>query len=276
MLAPIRFRNERWPMYDTKTVLASIDHNAVYILALCGAAMLCNYIYFIEAAVRGFRDKAYPFSVFSTLFWLSGDGSVVLNYDVAFHVINHWYIKLFWVALVFTVMFELLYLYMILRFGRKELAPDMQQGPFVASVLGALVVMFFTYSFIKARIGDALVIDYFCLANLAGPMFNWYLIIRRGTRIATSTRIWVSYTLLVVFWSTALTLFFGSPFNSPEYLMLCALAIAASIAVTMKVRSLPAASDSARGEPDSALEDNARAWRPRTPEATHAASRPAH
>src|SRR5271170_1295953 len=99
-------------MYDTKTVLTSIDQNAPYILILCGGAMLFNYIYFIDAARRGLRDKVYPFSVFSTLFWLSGDGSVVLNYNLAFHVVNHWYLKLFWVALVFTVSFELLYLYM--------------------------------------------------------------------------------------------------------------------------------------------------------------------
>jgi hypothetical protein len=222
-------------VYDTKEVLASIDQNAVYILLLCGAAMAFNYIYFIDAARRGFRDKVYPFSVFSTLFWLSGDASVVLNYDLAFNVINHWYLKFFWVALCFTVMFELLYLSMILRFGRKEIAPELSQPQFVASVLGALVVMFFAYTFIKTRMGDTLVIDYFCLANLAGPMFNWHLISRRKSLAGTSPLIWVCYTALVVCWSTALMLFFGKPFASPEYLTIYALAAGGSLVVTLKV-----------------------------------------
>jgi hypothetical protein len=228
-------------MYETKAVLASIDQHAPYILALCGTAMLFNYIYFIDAARRGFRDKVYPFSVFSTLFWLSGDGSVVLNYDLAFHVVNHWYLKLFWVALVFTVSFELLYLSMILRFGRKEIAPEMEQPQFVATILGGLVLMFVTYSFIKARIGDTLVIDYFCLANLAGPAFGWQLVSRRKTRAGTSPLIWVCYTLLVVCWSAALILFFGKPFASPEYLTLYGMTIAACVVVALKVMRLPPA-----------------------------------
>jgi hypothetical protein len=226
-------------MYDTKEVLASIDRNAVYILVLCATAMLFNYIYFIAAARRGFRDKVYPFSVFSTLFWLSGDASVVLNYDLAFHVVNHWYLKLFWVALCFTVLFELLYLSMIIRFGRKELAPDMSQSQFVAIILGALAVMFIAYTFIKTRMVDTLVIDYFCLANLAGPVFGWHLITRRKTRAGTSTLIWICYTMLVICWSAALAFFFGKPFNSPEYLTLYGLAIAGSVIVTLKVMSLP-------------------------------------
>jgi hypothetical protein len=228
-------------MYDAEAVLAAIDHHAPPIVTLCAIAMVCNYIYFIDAARRGFQDEVYPVSVIATLFWLSGDGSVVLNYNLAFHVVNHWYLKAFWVALVFTVAFELLYLYMILRFGRKEIASDMSQPQFVAAVLGALAVMFMTYSFIKARVGDTLVIDYFVLANLAGPMFSWPLMSRRRTRAGTGPLIWICYTILVVSWSAALTFFFGKPFASPEYLTFYGVTILACVVVTMKVMSLPPA-----------------------------------
>jgi hypothetical protein len=150
-------------------------------------------------------------------------------------------LKLFWVALVFTVSFELLYLFMILRFGRREIADGLPQPRFVGAVLGGLVLMFVAYSFIKARMGDTLVIDYFCLANLAGPAFAWPLLARRKTRAGTSALIWVCYTGLVVCWSTALALFFGEPFASPEYLTLYAVTIAACVVVTRKVMRLPAA-----------------------------------
>jgi hypothetical protein len=222
-------------MYDTKEVLASIDQNAVYILLLCGAAMIFNYIFFIDAVRRALRDKVYPFSVFSTLFWLSGDASVVLSYDLAFHVLNHWYMKFFWGALCLTVMFELFFLSTILRFGRKEIAPELSQPQFVATILGTLVVTFFAYNFIKERMGDTLVIDYFCLANLAGPMFNWHLVSRRKNLAGTSPLIWICYTGVVTCWSTALMLFYGKPFASPEYLLIYALAFAGSLAVTFKV-----------------------------------------
>lgn len=228
-------------MYDTNTVLAAIDRNAVYILALCGAAMIFNYIYFIDAARLGFKDKVYPTSVFPTLFWLSGDGSVVLDPNLAFHVINHWYLKLFWGALCATVAFEILYLYMILRFGRKELAPNMSQPQYVAIVLGALVATFVAYSFIKSQMGDTLVIDYFCLANLAGPLFGWPLMVRRKTRAGTSVLIWVSYTMLVLCWSSALILFYGKPFASPQYLLLYLVTIAACAVALIQVIRLPPA-----------------------------------
>jgi len=228
-------------MYDTKLVLAAIDQNAPYILALCGLAMIFNYIYFIDAARLGFKDKVYPTSVFPTLFWLCGDGSVVLDYNLAFNVVNHWYMKLFWGALCLTVAFEILYLYMILRFGRKEIAPQMTQPRFVATVLGALVATFVAYNFIKSQMVDTLVIDYFCLANLAGPMFGLPLMVRRKTRAGTSPLIWFCYTMLVLCWSAALIFFYGKPFASPLYLTLYGVTIAASIVATVLVLSLPPA-----------------------------------
>ncbi|MET0546986.1 MAG: hypothetical protein ABWZ40_11810, partial [Caulobacterales bacterium] len=70
-------------MYETKAVLESIDRNAIPILALCGFAMACNYYYFFTAAMQGFKDKVYPLPVFGVLFWLCGDGSFVLDYNLA-------------------------------------------------------------------------------------------------------------------------------------------------------------------------------------------------
>ena len=88
---------------------------------------------------------------------------------------------------------------------------------------------------------DTLVIDYFCLANLAGPMFGWPLMLRRRTRAGTSPLIWICYTMLVVCWSAALMFFYGKPFASPQYLTLYAVTIAACVVALAKVLSLPPA-----------------------------------
>src|ERR1700730_19346401 len=111
------------PMYDPQQVLAAIDQHKWPILALCAFAMLCNYTWFIAAVRQGFRDRVFPIPMFCTFFWLAGHGSMVLRYDQWFNVYRHWYVELFWLALVFTVVCELVFLYMTLRFGREELLP---------------------------------------------------------------------------------------------------------------------------------------------------------
>jgi len=177
------------------------------------------------------------------LFWLSGDGSVVLDYDFAFNQSGHWYVKAFWFALTITVAFELLYFYMIIRFGREEIAPKMTQTQFTASMLGALVIMFVTYSFIKSHLNDPLFINYFNLANMAGPVFAWSLMSRRGGLAGTRPLVWINYAGVCIFWYIAVSLFYGTPFNTPQYLIYFAVNIIAAVAVAiraMRMSSAPA------------------------------------
>ena len=87
-------------MSDPLTVLQALDQNKYPVIALCGLAMIFNYIWFVLAVLRGFRDRVYPIPIFSTLFWLCGDGSGVLSYDLYFNVYHHWYLELFWIALI--------------------------------------------------------------------------------------------------------------------------------------------------------------------------------
>lgn len=228
-------------MYETQTVLASIDQHRWPILVLCSLAMICNYTWFFAAVFRGFRDKVYPIPVFCTLFWLCGDGSVVLDYDLAFNVLDHWYVKLFWCALTLTVACELVFLYMTLRFGRKELAPSLSQTQFTAVMLGGLAVMAVAWAFVKNLLNEDLFINYFHLANMAGPVFAWSLTSRRGSRAGTSPLIWIAYTLMVICWFSATALWFGEPFAAPLYLAFYAVVILSSAAMAVKViRTQPA------------------------------------
>lgn len=228
-------------MYDMNMVLSAIDKNAIAILSLCAAAMICNYIFFIAGALRGFRDKVYPFSVFCTLFWLSGDGSVVLDYDFAFNQSGHWYVKAFWFALTMTVIFEILYFYMIIRFGREEIAPKMTQTQFSASMVGALIITFVSYRLIKENLNDPLFINYFNLANMAGPVFTWALLSSRGNLLGTRPLVWINYAGVCIFWYIAVVLFYGAPFNTPLYLVFFAVNIIAALALAIRtLRMSPA------------------------------------
>jgi hypothetical protein len=232
-------------MYDPIQVLAAIDAHKWNIIALCGVAMLANYAYFISAVRQGFRDQTYPFPIFCTMFWLVGDASMVLSYDLCFNVYNHWYLKLFWGALCFTVMFELFFLYMILKFGRKELEPTWTQGQFNLLIGAGLLVAIIVWAFVKQNLHDPLFIIYFDLANMAGPMFFAANLIRRGSTQGTNALIWWCYVVLVASWSLACALWFGAPFDSPLFLALYAVTTAATAAVAVAITKMAARERSA-------------------------------
>jgi hypothetical protein len=227
-------------MYDPAAVLAALDANQGRVIALCGFAMLCNYTWFIAAVRCGLRDRVVPIPVFCVLFWLAGDASMVLRYELWFDVIDHWYVKLFWLALVLTVLCELVFLSMALRFGRAELAATLRQGQFTALLLAGLAVTWIAWEQIKRLIGDPLYIDYFHFANLVGPVFAAAQTLRRGTRAGTSPLIWAAYTAMVASWSLACALWFGPVFASPGRLLLYATSTLAAAAMTWLVIRLPA------------------------------------
>ena len=229
-------------MYDPNIVLASIDQNRWNILALCGFAMLCNYTYFVAAIRQGFRDRVYPVPIFCSLFWLVGDASMVLSYNLCFKVYNHWYLKLFWGALCITVVFELIFLYMILRFGREEMRPALSRLQFNSLIGGGLVVSATVWAFIKEGLGDPLFIKYFDLAVMAGPPFYAALLMRRGSTKGTNSLGTWAYTLMAASWYGATTLWFGAPFNSSTFIVfyVVSTASAAAVAITVGRRSTPA------------------------------------
>ena len=59
-------------MYDPHVVLAALDAHKTGVIALCGLAMVFNYIWFCQAVRAGFRDRAFPVPIVSVLFWLCG------------------------------------------------------------------------------------------------------------------------------------------------------------------------------------------------------------
>jgi len=233
-------------VYEIQPVLAALDANRWRVIGLCGLAMACNYTWFFAAVRQGLRDRVVPIPVFCTLFWLVGDASMVLRYELWFHEIDHWYVKLFWLALVLTVICELVFLRLTLRFGRKEYAPTLSQAQFTVLVLAGVVTMGIAWEAIKRWIGDPLYVNYFHLANVAGPAFAAPMVLRRGTRAGTSPLIWGAYTAMVASWFTATALWFGGAFATPGHLVLYAACTASAAGMTLLVARMPAPS---AGEP---------------------------
>ena len=223
-------------MYEPHAVLAAIDANRIAVIAFCGLAMVFNYIWFVLAARRGFRDRVFPVPLFSTLFWLCGDGTGVLSYDLAFHVYQHWYLELFWVALIFTVSFELLFIYMTLKFGRSELTPGFGRGGFGLLMAGAAAIFVVSWILLHPLLRDDLNITYFNLANMAGPIAYAGVIARRRSIAGTSSTIWSFYTAMSACWYYAQARYFGPEFRTPAMLAFFAVSLAASATMAVYVR----------------------------------------
>lgn len=243
-------------MYDPHTVLAALDANRTGVLTFCTLAMVFNYIWFTLAAIHGFRDKVYPVPLFSTLFWLCGDGTGVLSHHLAFTVYHHWYLEGFWYGLVFTVSFELLYIYMTVRFGQKELAPDSSRNGYLAMLVGAAAVFVMIWIYLKPILRDDLNIIYFNLANMAGPIAYASVLARRRSIAGTSSAVWINYTLMLACFYYAQATYFGPDFQTPTMIAFFIVNMLSSAALAVyiwKQERRLASADGTRLDPSSPL-----------------------
>jgi hypothetical protein len=228
-------------MYDGLQTLTAIDNHRVWILALCALAMVFNYIWFFAAYVIAWREKVYSVPIFCTLFWFAGDGTFVAHYNTWFHTYHHWYVELFWAALLFTVMFEVAYIVQAIRYGRKELLPSSTPRQFAALIVAGAVAAVIVWNFLWQSMGDPLGITYFCIANVALPLMYVGILMRRGSSAGTAPVVWWGYLGMITCWFTALTLFFGPEFRSFWFLAMWAVCTVAGVGVLVAVKRLPKA-----------------------------------
>lgn len=225
-------------LYDPNVVLAAMDENKAGVIVLCGAAMVFNYTWFYQAVRRGLRDRVYPVPIVNTLFWLCGDGTAVLRYDMYFNQYGHWYLQLFWLALILTVTFEIIYIAMTLKFGAKELAPDWSPAAFAGLFATGAVAFALTWAMVLRALPDDLNIIYFNIANMIGPLAMTGLLLRRRSNAGTSSAIWINYTLMLGCWYIAQATWFGPQFRTPAMLAFMLVNIMAAAGLAIYVRTL--------------------------------------
>ena len=207
-------------MYDAHQLLALIDQHKWPVLGVCALAMIGNYIFFIEAFRVARRDRIVTIPIFCTMFWFAHDLSFVYRFDVWFNQIDHWYVKLFWAALVLTVTFETIYLVQVLQYGRAELLPKASAVQFGLLVLAGQIGACVCWEAVKFVLNDPLYAGSFGIANLSYVLMGVALGVRRRSMAGQTPMIWVGYLILVVCWAGANTLWFGPAFRSPQWIML--------------------------------------------------------
>lgn len=204
-------------MYDVNTTLAHLDAHKWAIMGLCSFAMVFNYLWFFLALRKAKHDRLYSVPAFTTVFWLVGDSTFLFGFHDWFFKYKDWYPELFWVALIFTVLFELAFTRQLLLYGRAEIMPKGTQRQFTMAILLAIAVGEIVWWMVRHLIGDPLGITYFDLANVSGPIFAGALVIRRGHRGGQMPEIWLAYAAMAGIWFVAEWLWFGPAFRTAQY-----------------------------------------------------------
>jgi hypothetical protein len=66
--------------YDPQTTLNAISHNAVAVVVIGGLSIVAMFVFFVEGARMGQRDRVYPMALWMTALWWPHDGSYLLHF----------------------------------------------------------------------------------------------------------------------------------------------------------------------------------------------------
>jgi len=196
---------------------------------LCAVALVGNYIFWIENLRLGFRDRRYSMPVGSLFLFLPHDGTFVAMYPHWFHTIHHWFPELWWCGLCVTVMMELTFLVMLLKFGRAELAPRATQAQFTCIILFGLALSTIAWLALKSVMQDELFLVVFGLTIFWCVPFNFALMAARGSAVGQSRLAWCGFLLMPAFYWPA-TWILSTAFHSLTWNALGAACIAGGLA----------------------------------------------
>jgi hypothetical protein len=219
-------------VYEPRAFLDQVNTHALPILLICAGSMLANYTLFIESFRVSRRLKMVTMPVFCTLFWLVHDASYVIQYDKWFNGYDHWYTKLFWVALVLTVAWELAFTAQIVAYGREEFAPFLSPAQWRAAVLGAVVLSGGTWLVLKAYISDDLYVWTFGVALIAYPIFGLASMARRRSVRGFTPLQPAALTVMCLTWFTASIGWFGPEFRTWPWVLLAVLSTGSAAFMT--------------------------------------------
>ena len=172
-------------------------------LAFGALALICNFVYFGSAAYLGFKHRVYTMPLIGTLVFIPHDLHYLLMYDKWFNVYDHWFMQLFFAGLIVTNVLELIFLYQVLRWGRRELLPQASQRAYVALVLVALAGVSVAWVAVKSALGDELWFFSFGWTIWFCVPFVIPLMLRRGSAVGQSVTMWLAYTVMAMAWWAA-------------------------------------------------------------------------
>ena len=227
-------------MYDPATALRAIDTNTTAIMAYFLIVVAAAFAYFVIAFRLAVKQQVYvvPFIGAALFFW--HDLTFVLMYDKWFHVYDHWWVKMWWFALVGTVLFELAMIWQVYRYGHRELWPSLSRRTFGwMIVLGTLGIGAMWY-LIKSSMGDELFFITFVITAVFSVPLHTVIMSRRQSQAGQS--IAMQLATIVMLWFETLAFANVAPFfKTTPFLLFIAAYTLWPLANIWLIRRLPPA-----------------------------------
>jgi hypothetical protein len=197
-------------MYDPRAALLAIDAHTAEIMAYLLITVFAAFLYFAIAVRVAIKQKVYvvPFIGAALFFW--HDLTFVLLYDKWFNVYNHWWVKMWWFALVGTVIFELLMIVQVYQYGHKELWPNLSKRAFGALLVLGTLGIGAMWLLIKVSMGDELFFITFIITAVFSVPFHTAIMGRRQSRAGQS--IVMELSTIVMMWCQTAAYAQAAPF----------------------------------------------------------------
>lgn len=225
--------------YDAAATLARVSDHPGLVVALGALALLANWYYFYECARLAHRDHVAPMALWATTVFIGHDGSYLLRYDEWFNGYDHWFPKLFWVGLIVTFSFEVIFFALTVRHGRKELAPHLSELQWRLYCVGALVTGVLFWTIVKRVLDDPLYMMTFVITLGMCVPATVPLMVRRGARVGVGMRqMWAYLAIGVPFLALLLGVLQG-PFLEPLWWIGGVLCLGLAVVQLVMVQRLP-------------------------------------
>ncbi len=185
-------------MYDPYAALAAIDAHTFSIMACLLITVVAVFVYFYIAVAMAIRQQVYVVPFVGAAVFLWHDFTFVTMWHQWFVVYNHWWVKMWWFALVGSVGFEAFLIYQIIRYGRKELFLNISQQAFTVLVLLGTLGVGAGWLLIKTSLGDPLFFITFVITAVWSVPFHTALMAKRQSRAGQSVVMEASTVVMIL------------------------------------------------------------------------------
>jgi hypothetical protein len=189
--------------YDAHTVIAHTHDRLALVVLAAAVAGAGGYMQYLGAMRRGARDKTFCIPLATNLWNFAHDTTFVASYRSWFGAdsANFWLLKLFWVGLIVFSIFEVVVIWQILRWGRRELFGTDSLIRALASYAVLQAMVFGIFRWFQDITADPL--EYYGLLTtvILASAFNIPMMKSRGSRRGMSEFILWGYLVLSAgFW----------------------------------------------------------------------------
>jgi hypothetical protein len=210
-------------IYDPVSALQAIDQNIPLIATCLGIALGLSFVYFVIGIRMAIRQKVYvePFMGASLFLWHDGSFAAQLPFWTATYG-GHWWMTLWSYGLMGTVALELFLLYQFVKYGRKELFPEMSEAAFAAMTIAGVFAVGAIFWLVKASLNDPLYFITFAITAFWSTPWKVGIMMRRRSNAGQS--VWMNLCVFAIFAAVSIVFMTIAPaFRSAPYLAVLAI-----------------------------------------------------